>query len=189
MMRHFPLGVDRGLKFDVILHPVYSPEVYLEGAITRSDSLSREHRGPRAVLNAVERLASEYGAVCASTQRELSIDEAQLRDYQARLGKPFTHGKYLEELAALRDQLKTGLSGAEPKEGAPTVAQVAEQIKALRATQTIETAPQRTGKRQSSAEEPVTARIKRKAEEASDSEETRHQDRIVKEPRSATGRA
>ncbi len=36
--------------------------------------------------------------------------ESQLRDYQARLGKPFPHDTYLAELTGLRDQLKAGLS-------------------------------------------------------------------------------
>ena len=42
------------------------------------------------------------------------------------------------------------------------VSEVAEKIKALKATHTVEATPQRTGKRTSSAEEPVTARIRRR---------------------------
>ena len=98
------------------------------------------------------------------TRQDLAIAEGQLRDYQARLGQPFAHDAYLAELTGLRDQLKAGLSGAEPQEGAPTVAELAEQIKALRASNSIEAAPERTGTRRVSAEEPVTARIRRRAE-------------------------
>ena len=55
--RRVPLGVYRGLRFGMVLHPQYRPEIYLEGQITRQDMLSREHQGPRAVLNALERVA------------------------------------------------------------------------------------------------------------------------------------
>src|SRR5262249_22188527 len=43
-----PLPVYRGLRFGLVLHPQWRPEVYLEGAIARQDTLSREHQGPRA---------------------------------------------------------------------------------------------------------------------------------------------
>ena len=167
--RRFPLGMYRGLRFGIILDPSWSPQVYLEGEATRLDSLSRDHHGPRAILNTVERLASEYGSVCTSAKQELSIAEAQLRDYQARLGKPFPHDAYLAELTALRDKLKGSLSASAPPptEGAeqpPSAADLAEQIKALKSGQTIEAAPQRAGKSRTAAEEPVTARIRRMAE-------------------------
>jgi len=108
--RRFPLGRYRGLYFGMILHPDWRPEVYLEGAILRKDTLSREHHGPRAVLNALERLANGYAAECSRVRQDLAIAESQLRDYQARLGKPFAHEEYLSELTSLRDRLKAGLS-------------------------------------------------------------------------------
>ena len=55
------LGTYRGLRFGMVLNPQWSPEVYLEGATTRLDTLSRDHHGPRAVLNALDRLAGAYG--------------------------------------------------------------------------------------------------------------------------------
>ena len=129
--------------------------------------LSREHQGPRAVLNALERLANAYGTDCDRVQQDLSIAEAQLRDYQARLGKPFLHDAYLSELTGLRDQLKGGLSGAahesDDEEG-PSVSELAERIKALKAAHSIEATPQRARQKHSSAEEPVTARIRRRQE-------------------------
>jgi hypothetical protein len=162
-----PLGTYRGLRFGIVLNPQWSPEVYLEGATTRHDTLSRDHHGPRAVLNALDRLASAYGSEIASVRQELGIAEGQLRDYQARLGKPFPHDAYLSELNALRDQLKAGLSGAshEPddKKG-PSVSEIAAQIKELKATHNIEATPQRVRQKHSSAEEPVTARVRRRAE-------------------------
>jgi hypothetical protein len=90
-----------------------------------------------------------------------------LRDYQARLGKPFLHDVYLAELTTLRDQLKGGLSGATPepeRQAGQSVAEIAEQIKALKAANTIEAVPERDRHKQSSAEEPITARIRRRAE-------------------------
>jgi hypothetical protein len=86
---------------------------------------------------------------------------------QARLGKPFAHDAYLSELTGLRDQLKAGLSGTahrpDNKEG-PSVSELAERIKALKAAHTIEATPQRVQQKHSTAEEPVTARIRRRTE-------------------------
>jgi len=141
--------------------------VYLEGATTRRSPLSREHHGPRAVLNALERLADGYGSQIATIRQELAIAEAQLRDYQARLGAAFPHESYLSDLTGLRDQLKAGLSGSAPATAAeppPSVPELAGRIKALKATHTIEATPERARKRRTEAEEPVTARIRRKAE-------------------------
>jgi hypothetical protein len=67
----------------------------------------------------------------------------------------------------LRDQLKAGLSGTahEPgKEKWPSVSELAERIKSLKAEHSIEAAPQRVLQKHSSAEEPVTARIRRRTE-------------------------
>ncbi len=94
----------------------------------------------------------------------MAIAQGQLRDHQARLGKPFAHDAYLAELTTLRDQLKTGLSQATPEPGTPPVSELAERIKSLKAAHTIDAAPQRTAPRRIAAEEPVTARIRRRSE-------------------------
>ena len=162
--RRVPVGVYRGLRFGMVLHPGHAPEVYLGGAITRQASLSREHHGPRAVMNALQRLAGNYSFECDSVRQDLGIAEAQLRDYRARLGTPFPHDSYLSELTGLRDLLKAGLSVAAHEPGAgPSVSELAGQIKALKSAHTIEATPERIGKRRASAEEPVTARIRRRA--------------------------
>ena len=164
--RRVPLGNYRGLAFGLLLHPHFPPDVYLEGAAMRTAGLSRDHHGPRAVLNAVERLANGYDAECRRVGQDLALAETQLRDYKAKLGKPFVHQQYMIDLTDLRDQLKVGLSAVAqpPQEGKPTVAELAERIKTLKASHTIEVAPQRAGGRTNGAEEPVTARIRRKAE-------------------------
>jgi hypothetical protein len=51
--------------------------------------------------------------------------------------------------------------GAEPQRG---VAELTQRINTLKAAHTIEVTPGRAGKRPCSAEEPVTARIRRRAE-------------------------
>jgi hypothetical protein len=173
--RRVPLGTYRGLRFGLVLHPFGAPDVYLEGAAMRQTGFLREHQGPRAVLNAVERLANAYGTDCAHVRQDLSIAEAQLRDYQARLGQPFSHDAYLSELTTLRDQLKASLSAtaqANDEEGKPAAAELAERIKSLKAAHTIDATPQRDRPKATSAEEPVTARIRRRTQTTSVSDPT-----------------
>jgi N12 class adenine-specific DNA methylase len=166
--RQMPLGQYRGLTFGVILHPHFSPEVFLEGVTTRCDTLSRDHHGPRAVQNALERLARSFDSEVASVRQELAIVEAQLRDYQARFGATFAHDAYLTELTALRDALRACLSSASPAPDAdnvPTMGELADRITVLRTAQTIDAMPQRTGARGgSTAAEPITERIRRRME-------------------------
>jgi hypothetical protein len=160
-----PLGNYRGLGFGIVLHSQYAPEIYLERATTRLATLSRDHHGPRAVLNALERLADGYGSECDRVHRDLGIAESQLRDYQARLGKPFPHEAYLAELTTMRDQLKAGLSGTDHEPGkdeARSVPELSERIKSLKAAHNIEAIPQRDRQKHSCAEEPITARIRRR---------------------------
>jgi N12 class adenine-specific DNA methylase len=161
-----PIGTYRGLRFGLVLHPQFPPDVYLEGAITRQTGLSRDHQGPRAVLNALERIATGYGSECVRVRQDLAIAESQLRDYQARMGQAFRHEAYLCELTRLRDQLKAKLSAGHDsgEDRGPTTSELAERIKALKAANTIETAQQRVQRKQVAAEEPITARIRRRQE-------------------------
>ena len=187
-----PIGIYRGLKFGLILNPQFPPDVYLEGAITRQSGLSREHQGPRAVLNALERLVGAYGSESERVQQDLSIAEAQLRDYQARLGKTFAHDAYLAELTTLRDQLKAGLS-AFPHESAnesgPSAAELAEKIKTLKVANNIEAIPQRARQKHLSAEEPITTRIRRRTESTHTANSTAEIDAdfVVAPPQDSSG--
>lgn len=163
------LGIYRGLRFGMVLRPEFSPDVYLEGATQRQLTLAREHQGPRAILNALERLANGYDEQCSSVQKELMLSENQLRDYNARLGKTFPHDSYLERLTHLRDQLKAGLSGSDTQvgnESQQNVSEIAEQIKSLKSEQTIEALPERSSRRRSTSEEPIAKRIRRRTLEA-----------------------
>ena len=161
-----PLGTYQGLRFGLVLRPELPSDVYVEGAMTRQSSLSRDHQGPRAVLNTLERLIGGYGPESDRIRQDLAIAESQLRDYQARSGAPFLHDSYLTELTALRDQLKGGLSGKTPEPDTEplSVPELAHRIKSLKAAHNIEATPQRARQKQASAEEPVTARIRRRTE-------------------------
>jgi hypothetical protein len=161
------LGTYRGLQFGLVLHSQFAPDVYLEGAATCRAMLSREHHGARAILNAAERLATAYDAECADRRQELAIAESQLRDYRSRIGQPFRHETVLTELATLRDRLKACLSGtaAEPATAPqPSASELAERIKSLKTAHTAEVVSDRVIRHTSTAEEPVTARIRRRLE-------------------------
>jgi N12 class adenine-specific DNA methylase len=167
--RRFPLGTMRGLDFGLVRFRYSSPEVYLEGAGVRRSPLSRESQGPRAVLNALERLFAGYEPRAEELRRDLALAEGKLRDFEARLGGTFPHERYIEELSALRDELKVALSAPAPGPGEAgpktrTTEELSGLIKALQATHTVEAAPvKRPGPVR--AERPVTARIRREREE------------------------
>ena len=111
--------------------------------------------------------------------------------------KPFLHEAYLSELTALRDQLKAGLSHAAHQSGndeGPSTSELAEKIKAIKAANSIEATPQRVRQKQYTAEEPVTARIRRKQEaetpstpEESTGKSLSFQERIAMERRKDQG--
>jgi hypothetical protein len=158
-------GSYRGLWFGIILREHFGPEVFLEGSATRLSGLLRDNQGPRAVLNAVDRLANSYSSECVRVREDLSIAESQLRDYRARLGKLFAHDTILFELTTLRDQLRAGLAGttADPDAGPqPSVFELAERIKALMAENIIEATSDRARQTQPSAEEAIAIRIRRR---------------------------
>jgi hypothetical protein len=74
-------------------------------------------------------------------------------------------------LTELRDRLKSGLSATphDPaSEKGPT--ELADRIKVLKACNTIEATPQRPRQKQLAAEEPTTARIRRRQEASIDGE-------------------
>ena len=154
------LGTYRGLECGMILHPLGGTEVYLDGAVRCRETLMRDNPGPRAVLNALERLANGYDHDCRHLRADIGVKQGQFHDYESRVGKPFAHAEYMSQLSDLRDQLRLGLS-EKPPEGQTPVAELAERIKALREANTVEAAPERTGTRKAArAERPVTARIR-----------------------------
>ncbi|HYH66064.1 MAG TPA: hypothetical protein VD866_15325, partial [Urbifossiella sp.] len=144
--RLFPVGTYRGLTFGIERHPGGATDVYLEGRLTRTAMLSKDSQGPRAVMNALHRIVGSYEDERVRAEQERLLAETQLGDYEARLGRPFAHAAYFEELTRLRDQLKVALSGTPPVEGAeagPSPADLSERIKALRAGHAVEATPAR----------------------------------------------
>jgi hypothetical protein len=158
--RRFPLGTYHGLTFGIERHTGGAADVYLEGQATRTAQLTKESQGPRAVMNALGRLASSYEDRCEETRKELALARTQLPDYEARLGRPFAHAAYLDELTGLRDRLRSALSGT-PIEGEPPAEELAGRIKALKSSQVIEAKPTRVRE-----ERPRAETIRRRAEQS-----------------------
>jgi N12 class adenine-specific DNA methylase len=157
--RSVNLGTYRGLTFGITLDPSFGPEIYLQGDATRRTAIKEGSKG-LALLNALERLSQGYAEAVESTRKERTVAESQYKDYQTRQGTTFVHDGYSKELTDLRDKLRVALSGVPTEEG-QSAADIAEKIKALRAGQAVEAAPERQA-RIIAAEEPVTARIRRK---------------------------
>ncbi len=135
--RYIDLGIYRGLKFGVTLHPTNHPEIYLQGDAVRHTTIKTGSKG-LAVMNALERLTEGYAEAAESTRKELAVAESQLKDYQSRQGAGFAHDAYLKDLTALRDRLRLALSENAPE--GETAADIAEKIKTLRAGQAVEAA-------------------------------------------------
>jgi hypothetical protein len=164
--RRVPLGLVRGLRFGLVQHPQSSPEVYIEGALRRSAPLARDGHGPRAILNAVERLIGSAEAERDKARRDLEIAQGQRRDYEARLGATFAHTAYLEELTTLRNQLETVLSRPAPDDAEaslPAVGVLVERLTSLHAAHTLEATPERSAPRPTATvEEAITTRIRQR---------------------------
>jgi hypothetical protein len=164
--RRFPLGVCRGLAFGIERHPGGTSEVYMEGAGIRTASLLRDSQGPRAVMNALHRLTDSYAAECGKLTHDLALAQTQLQAYQARLGNPFGHAAYADELTDLRDQLKSALSGnpqANGEQAVPTSTELADRIKALKAACSLDAeTPRANAGKEEQGEEPIAARLRRR---------------------------
>ena len=63
-----------GLEAGIILHPLGGTEVYLDGAVRCRETLIRDNPGPRAVLNALERLAEGYDDDIRHLKAEIAIN-------------------------------------------------------------------------------------------------------------------
>ena len=178
--RRFPIGKFRGLTFG-IEYRWNNAEIYLAGESELRAQLSKEARGPRAVLNALGRIAASYDERILSNEKELELARNQLGDYQMRQGRPFLHGKYLEELTGLRDQLKAVLSDT-PPEASTSTSEIAEKIASLRGTNQVEAAPIRERPKA----EVVRRRIERPSEQVPEQPEERRQEIPNEEPKDDT---
>lgn len=159
-----PFGVYRGLRFGMVLHPNFPPDVYCE-AQTRHRSQLGKNTGPRAVLNALDRLIDGLADEVNRAQQDLHIAESQLRDYQDRVGSPFPHVHYLDQLSRLRDELRQALAGKCGEAGdQPDAAEVAGRIKSLKAGKSLDLSASRLARSGPTAEVPVTQRIRDRAD-------------------------
>jgi N12 class adenine-specific DNA methylase len=165
-----PLGSFRGVGFGMVLRSGFPPDAYLQGKATLSTLFAAQHPGPRAMMNALHRLAGEYAQEADSVRQRLAIADGQLRDYTARLDTPFAHTKYIAELKELRDQLKQALSAgtqssasAQPS-AVPTTGELVDRIRLLQASNQIEPAAQRDRTVRAEVEESIVARIRRRRE-------------------------
>ena len=164
------LGTFHGLEAGIVLHALGGGEVYLDGTVRCRETLMSDNPGPRAVLNALKRLANGYAGDIRHLRADIAIKEGQLREHEGRIGKPFAHDGYASGLADLRDELKLGLS-EKPPEGGTSTAELAEQIRKLRGLVTVEAAPERNARNVARAERPVTARIRERIGERTSVEE------------------
>ena len=146
--RTVPLGVYHGLAFGLFLHPLGGLEVYLDGRVQRRTEL-RDQAGPRAVLNAVDRLAGGYAVERERAEQDFTVCQGQMTDFEARLGAVFPHEAYAGLLTDLRDRLRAGLAEKAPESASdgPSVAELAERIASLRGRHAVEAAPTRVGGR------------------------------------------
>ena len=109
--RSVALGLYRGLRFGLVQHPQGAPEVYIEGALRRSTALARDVHGPRAILNAVERLIGS-----AETERDKASTRPRHRPGPAAgTTKPgwaqaLPMRRIWQALTDLRNQLEAALS-------------------------------------------------------------------------------
>jgi hypothetical protein len=158
----------------VHLSPHTPRNVFLEGSTTRLASLSRDHAGPRAVLNALKRLVDSYPEQSNRTAQELALAEQQLKDYQLRLGQTFTLDDYARQLATLRNQLKLALSerpASEAEEPLPSIDEITSRIKALRDHSSVDAPAKRHAESNAAtSEEPIVRQLCRRLEQRGDAE-------------------
>ena len=163
--QRFRLGLFHGLEFGVERHADGTSDVYLVGATDRTTMLAKESHGPRAVLNALNRLSDSYTEACEETRSHLTLARTQRHDFEARIGVPFPYADRLNTLTTLRDQLRIALSTPATTETteptSPTSAAIAEQIKALLSTRHTEADVPRKRNPTKWAERPITARSHR----------------------------
>jgi hypothetical protein len=69
------LGNHGGPEARIILHPLGGTEVYLDEAMRCRGQLVRDNPGPRAIPNALERLADGYGRDIGHLRAEIAIKQ------------------------------------------------------------------------------------------------------------------
>jgi len=139
-----PLGVFRGLAFAIERHPGGATDVVLTGKTDHATSLAKDSHGPRAVLNALNRICEAMPESITRVESQLTLDEKRLCDFQARIGQAFPHSERLESLTALRDQLRLSLAapiqeGDQGADAAKAQADLNRQVRECLDTQEVRT--------------------------------------------------
>lgn len=120
------------------------------------------------MLSALEQLTGGYESECDRVRYDFGIAESQLRAFRP-VRKSLLREAYLSDLTELRDQLKAKLSAHGHESGedrGPAASELAKRIKAIKGANTIETTPQSVhGRQVAVAEEPITARVRRRREQ------------------------
>ena len=134
-----------------------------------SPMLSREHQGPRAVLNALERLAGGLRLrmrprPARPRHRRVPASRLPGTPGQAVPSRRLSVGTDQPCVTSSRPGFRATAQSAGRRRTGRAVSELAEQIKALKAANSIEATPQRARQKHASAEEPVTARIRRRTE-------------------------
>lgn len=158
------MGDYKGLRFGLILHRDSAREVFLEGKLLHCERLGCEHQGPRAVLNALERLCRELPEATRQTKEELALSEKQLQDYASKLNQPFTYDSYRAELDRLRGLLKSKLTANVATADTESAEDLAEQIKQLSSVSQVDFGCEPSHRKETVAAEAVTTSIKRRRE-------------------------
>lgn len=161
------LGTYRGLEFGIVEWVNGRKSVYLKGEVQRATDLANNAMGPRAVLNAASRLSSSYAVEIEKCEEELELAKRQLVDHQARIGEAFLHDKHIENLSALRDELRAALSGnatsTNGTEESRPIELIAEEVKALlHSNSTSSVSRVESSERVVTEEEPIAARVRKR---------------------------
>jgi hypothetical protein len=133
-------------------------DVVLEGRASQRTMLTREHPGPRAVLNAIVRVAEGHDIDLGIAWTNLRIARDRLASYTAWDESEFPGAAHSAALEEMRGQLQAGLSGHKEID----LADVSARAEAAMAGSGggVEAGRERA-EAATSAEEPVTTRILR----------------------------
>ena len=162
--RHLPRPAFRHRASSAIRRPKCTSKARPRALAT----LSRDHQGPRAVLNALERLAGGYGSECDRVRQDLAIAEVAASRLPGPPGQAFP----ARRLPGRTDH--ACVTSSRPAFPARPRSQATRKGRAFpnwpsrsrrsKPPTRIEATPQRDRQKHSSAEEPVTARIRRRTE-------------------------
>lgn len=176
--RKLTLGTKCGLRFGVTADTDSRVSVFVDGATSMTRRLAGGTPGPRAVLNALDRIIEELPQRAEKVRVDIAQARKHLEDYRDRVGTPFEYEAYFSELSSLRNELNDALSRPEMSEsGRDTANELATRIKQLIDRQSVKTTGNRpTQPLQQTTEVPIATRLRRYLNVSADTMETDHPD-------------